>query len=230
MLPNRRVCPIRSVVLLFLLFSSSRSLSPTFLQSQTGRTGVVFNVAPRALGIITHKVVGNRYMEKRLNIRIEHVRHSKCREDFIRRVKANAAAKKDAKATGEQVNVKRVPALPRTSRTISVGKENAIETLRPIAYDTVRYNLESALYHVDLKLMRGSFHSTSKCHPFGSALCTPLPVLEASTNHGRQLRRTLILEAICYRLLKCSNENRVLHQEPRRRFILPIGGDCIASA
>lgn len=77
-------------------------------------------------------------MEKRLNIRIEHVRHSKCREDFIRRVKANAGAKKDAKASGEQVNVKRVPALPRTSKTISVGKENAIETLRPIAYDTVR--------------------------------------------------------------------------------------------
>jgi ribosomal protein L21E len=44
-----------------------------------GRTGVVFNVSPRAVGVIVFKVVGNRYMEKRVNVRIEHVRHSKVR-------------------------------------------------------------------------------------------------------------------------------------------------------
>lgn len=81
-------------------------------------------------------------MEKRLNIRIEHVRKSKCREDFLRRVKENAEKKKQAKASGEQVNVKRIPALPRNSTTISVSKDNAIETLRPIAYDTVRILLQ----------------------------------------------------------------------------------------
>ena len=102
-----------------------------------GRTGIVFNVSPRAVGVIIHKVVGNRYMEKRVNIRCEHVRHSKCREDFIRRVKENAQKKKEAKASGEQVNLKRIPALPRVANTIQISKENAIETLRPIAYDTV---------------------------------------------------------------------------------------------
>ncbi|KAK9893381.1 putative 60s ribosomal protein L21-A [Cystobasidium minutum MCA 4210] len=105
-------------------------------KGQHGKTGIVFNVSPRAVGVIIHKVVGNRYMEKRVNIRCEHVRHSKCREDFIRRVKENAEKKKQAKASGEQVNVKRIPAQPRSSSTISVSKENAIETLRPIAYDT----------------------------------------------------------------------------------------------
>lgn len=47
-----------------------------------------------------YKTVGNRKMEKRVNLRVEHVRHSKCRDDFIRRVKSNAAAKRDAKERG----------------------------------------------------------------------------------------------------------------------------------
>jgi len=39
-------------------------------------------------------------MEKRVNVRVEHVRHSKCRDDFVNRVKANAAAKHAAKEKG----------------------------------------------------------------------------------------------------------------------------------
>jgi large subunit ribosomal protein L21e len=52
-----------------------------------GKTGVVYNVTKSSVGVIFHKVVGNRYMEKRVNIRVEHVKHSKCRLDFLRRVK-----------------------------------------------------------------------------------------------------------------------------------------------
>ena len=62
-----------------------------------GRTGVVFNVTPRAVGVIVHKEVGHRFMEKRVNIRIEHVKHSKCRDDFLKRVKENEAKRKEAK-------------------------------------------------------------------------------------------------------------------------------------
>jgi len=29
-----------------------------------GRTGIVYNVTPRAVGVIIHKIVGNRYLEK----------------------------------------------------------------------------------------------------------------------------------------------------------------------
>ncbi len=65
-----------------------------------GRTGVVFNVAPRAVGVIIYKVVGNRYMEKRVNVRVEHVKHSKCRDDFLARVKQNSEKKKAAKESG----------------------------------------------------------------------------------------------------------------------------------
>lgn len=45
-----------------------------------GRTGIVYNVTKSAVGVIVYKVVGNRYLEKRVNLRIEHVKHSKCRD------------------------------------------------------------------------------------------------------------------------------------------------------
>ena len=77
-------------------------------------------------------------MEKRVNVRIEHVRHSKCRQEFIDRVKSNAEKKKEAKAAGTHVELKRLPAAPREARTISVSKTNALETLTPLPYDTVR--------------------------------------------------------------------------------------------
>ncbi|KAH9451231.1 hypothetical protein MJO28_009236 [Puccinia striiformis f. sp. tritici] len=100
-----------------------------------GRTGIIFNVAPRAVGVIVYKVVGNRYLEKRVNLRIEHVKHSKCRDDFLRRVKENARLKKEAKEKGEKVQLKRLPAGPREAHTIST-QSNAPVTLAPIAYDT----------------------------------------------------------------------------------------------
>ena len=55
-----------------------------------GKTGRVYNVTPHAVGVIVNKKVRGRYIEKRINLRIEHVKHSKCREDFLNRVKSNA--------------------------------------------------------------------------------------------------------------------------------------------
>ena len=64
------------------------------------RTGIVYNVTPHAVGVIVNKIVGNRYIEKRVNIRIEHIRHSKCRQEFLDRVKRNHDAHAEAKAKG----------------------------------------------------------------------------------------------------------------------------------
>ncbi|SCV73009.1 BQ2448_6934 [Microbotryum intermedium] len=98
-----------------------------------GRTGVVYNVTPTSVGVIVYKVVGNRYMEKRVNLRVEHVKHSPCRDDFLNRVKANAAAKKEAKANGETVLLKRLPLAPREARTVSTA-DNSPQTLAPQPY------------------------------------------------------------------------------------------------
>lgn len=100
-----------------------------------GKTGVVYNVTKSAVGVILYKQVGNRYIEKRINVRIEHVRHSRSREEFITRVKENAARRKAAKAEGKSVQLKRQPALPREARTVST-KDNRPETVTPIPYET----------------------------------------------------------------------------------------------
>ncbi|KAF2970706.1 hypothetical protein GQX73_g2870 [Xylaria multiplex] len=100
-----------------------------------GKTGVVYNVTKSAVGVIIYKQVGNRYLEKRVNLRVEHVSLSRSREDFLKRVKFNAAAKKEAKEKGITVQVKRQPAMPREARTVSL-KDNHPETVVPLAYET----------------------------------------------------------------------------------------------
>jgi large subunit ribosomal protein L21e len=100
-----------------------------------GKTGVVYNVTKSAVGVILYRQVGNRYIEKRINVRVEHVRHSRSRDEFIARVKENAAKKRKAKETGEHVHLKRQPAQPREARTVS-GKDNKPESIAPIAYET----------------------------------------------------------------------------------------------
>ncbi|KAI1734598.1 ribosomal protein L21e-domain-containing protein [Xylaria scruposa] len=100
-----------------------------------GKTGIVYNVTKSAVGVIIHKKVGNRFLEKRVNLRIEHVQPSRSRDDFLRRVKANAAAKKQAQKDGKTVQVKRQPAMPREARTVTMA-DNAPETVVPLAYET----------------------------------------------------------------------------------------------
>ncbi|EHK22521.1 uncharacterized protein TRIVIDRAFT_84001 [Trichoderma virens Gv29-8] len=100
-----------------------------------GKTGVIYNVTKSAVGIIIYKKVKHRYIEKRINVRIEHIQPSRSREDFIKRVKANAAAKKQARADGVTVQVKRQPALPREATTVSLT-DNPPETVVPLAYET----------------------------------------------------------------------------------------------
>ncbi|PVI03384.1 hypothetical protein DM02DRAFT_625920 [Periconia macrospinosa] len=100
-----------------------------------GKTGIVYNVTQNAVGVILQKQVGNRYMEKRINVRIEHVKHSRSRDDFIRRVKENAEKRKQAKKDGSHVYLKRLPAAPQGERTVSL-KDNKPESITPIPYET----------------------------------------------------------------------------------------------
>lgn len=100
-----------------------------------GKTGVVYNVTKSAVGVIIYKKVKHRYIEKRVNLRIEHIRQSRSREGFLRRVKENAELKKKAKADGTTVQTKRLAALPRDARTVTFH-DNQPETLTPVPYET----------------------------------------------------------------------------------------------
>lgn len=51
-----------------------------------GRSGTVFNVNPRSIGVIVNKQVRNRIIPKRLHIRVEHLRLSTCRKEFLKRI------------------------------------------------------------------------------------------------------------------------------------------------
>ena len=87
------------------------------------RTGIITNVTPSAVTVLVHKVVGNRYIAKRVNLRVEHVRpfqcfsvctsqnitktlfvfqvhHSKCRQEFLDRVAENSRKHREAKEMG----------------------------------------------------------------------------------------------------------------------------------
>lgn len=100
-----------------------------------GKTGVIYNVTKTAVGVIVYKRVGNRYVEKRVNLRIEHIRPSRSREEFLRRVKSNAERRRKAKEDGTHVHLKRQPVGPREARTVE-AKNNIPETITPIPYET----------------------------------------------------------------------------------------------
>ncbi|RAO72885.1 uncharacterized protein BHQ10_008897 [Talaromyces amestolkiae] len=100
-----------------------------------GKTGVVYNVTKSAVGVIIYKRVGNRYLEKRLNVRVEHVVHSRSREEFINRVKENAIKKRQAKEQGVHLHLKRQAVQPRDAHVVE-SAENFPETITPIPYDT----------------------------------------------------------------------------------------------
>ena len=100
-----------------------------------GKTGVIYNVTKSAVGVILYKPVGNRFIEKRVNVRVEHIQPSRSREGFLTRVKENAELKRKAKAEGKPVQLKRLPAAPRDARVVSY-KDNKPETVAPVPYET----------------------------------------------------------------------------------------------
>merc|ERR1712060_771035 len=98
-----------------------------------GKSGVVFNVNRNALGVEMTKIVGNRQLRKRLHVRAEHVRKSRCNEAFLKRVKENDKKKSDAKLKGEKIVCKRLPEGPKEMKTVKSGKDE-VEVLAPLAF------------------------------------------------------------------------------------------------
>nr|ABW23224.1 ribosomal protein rpl21 [Eurythoe complanata] len=105
-------------------------------KSYHGRTGRIYNVTPHAVGVIVNKRVKGRILAKRINVRIEHVKHSNCRLDFINRVHENEKKKRAAKAKGDRVECKRQPLQPRAGHFVST-KYNKPEYLQPIPYEFI---------------------------------------------------------------------------------------------
>ncbi|GFR42248.1 hypothetical protein Agub_g3142 [Astrephomene gubernaculifera] len=104
-----------------------------------GKTGVVWNVTKRAIGVEVNKRVGHRIMKKRIHVRVEHIQPSRCREEFLTRRAANDQAKAAAKAKGEEApKTKRVPQGPRGGFELIPEK---VETIAAIPYDIIKEGL-----------------------------------------------------------------------------------------
>jgi large subunit ribosomal protein L21e len=54
-----------------------------------GRTGKIFSISKRGMGVVVNKRVNNRIEPKRIYIGIEHIQKSKSRAAFLERVKKN---------------------------------------------------------------------------------------------------------------------------------------------
>lgn len=101
-----------------------------------GRTGIIFNVTKSAVGIRVNKLVNGRIIEKRIHVRVEHVRLSKCQAEILKRKKENEAAKEEARKTGVKVNLKRSPKLPKEGYLLeNPGGEGAVvTTIQPLPF------------------------------------------------------------------------------------------------
>lgn len=77
-----------------------------------GRTGRVFNVNPRSIGVIVNKQVRQRIIPKRIHVRIEHLKLSTSRESFLQRIRENDKKKTEANKNKQRISTKRVVAQP----------------------------------------------------------------------------------------------------------------------
>lgn len=100
-----------------------------------GKTGRVYNVTQHALGVIVNKRVRGRVLPKRINVRVEHVKPSKCRDEFLARVKTNDEKRRKALSEGKSIILKRKPEQPLKARVIVNPPEPVF--LAPIPYEFV---------------------------------------------------------------------------------------------
>lgn len=100
-----------------------------------GRTGRVFNVSRTSVGVEVSKTIGNRVIMKRFHVRIEHVKKSRCQEDFHARVIANQEARAmAAKYKTKYVPFKRLPAQPAPAHVVDAS---IMELVEPVPYEFI---------------------------------------------------------------------------------------------
>ena len=102
-----------------------------------GRTGRVWNVGKRSIGVELNKRVRHRVIRKRLYVRVEHIQQSNCRKEFLARCKENTRLRVEAKGKKQpRLSLKRLPKQPKTSEMVQ-SKIVDVTTLQPLKYDPV---------------------------------------------------------------------------------------------
>ncbi|KYR02369.1 S60 ribosomal protein L21 [Tieghemostelium lacteum] len=99
-----------------------------------GRTGRVWNVTPRSVGVVINKRVGPRIIAKKIHVRIEHVKPSNSMAANKKRIEDNKKRIAEAKKTGTFVQTKRLPTQPKSGFFVNPRKSE-IETIAPLRYE-----------------------------------------------------------------------------------------------
>ena len=94
-----------------------------------GRTGRVFDISPNSIGVIVNKQVRNRIVEKRIHVRVEHLRISTCNANFKKHVKAVEKEKRENKDKKQMR--KRLPKGPAEEQKIEINKDSIIKFYNP---------------------------------------------------------------------------------------------------
>jgi large subunit ribosomal protein L21e len=101
-----------------------------------GRSGRIFNISRTAVGVEVSKTLRQGIMiNKRFHIRLEHVRRSRCNEDYLKRVKDREIDARAATARGEKYKVvKRMPVQPALAHVVDAS---TMELVEPIPYEFI---------------------------------------------------------------------------------------------
>merc|ERR1712196_519886 len=81
-----------------------------------GRTGTIWNVNKRAIGVEVNKIHRQRQIVKRIHVRVEHVKPSRSMLGHLERIKANEALKKAAKESGTPSPAEWLERIPKSAR------------------------------------------------------------------------------------------------------------------
>ncbi|GAM20536.1 hypothetical protein SAMD00019534_037110 [Acytostelium subglobosum LB1] len=102
-----------------------------------GRTGRVWNVTPRSVGIVLNKRVGPRYIAKKIHVRIEHVRPSNSMAATKKAIAERKAAFQKAIAArkaGKTVVLPILPVPPKTGFFVN-PRDSELQTITPLRYE-----------------------------------------------------------------------------------------------
>eukprot|EP01133_Synstelium_polycarpum_P011622 gene11622-13568_t len=99
-----------------------------------GRTGRVWNVTPRSIGVVLNKRVGPRVIAKKIHVRIEHVRPSNSIAFNLKRKVERRAAISLAKKEGRFVQGHDLPAQPKTGFFVN-PRDGEMQTITPLRYE-----------------------------------------------------------------------------------------------
>jgi len=104
-----------------------------------GRTGTIWNVNKRAIGVEVNKIHRQRQIVKRIHVRVEHVRPSRSMLGHLERIKTNEALKKAAKESGTPCPAEALRRAPKSARegfTLNIDNtcEKKVHLLKPEPY------------------------------------------------------------------------------------------------